>query len=343
MRILLALLIGVVSGVLQQPPQLQVAVNLVNVSFTVHDSEGRFVPDLTADDFEVFEDGEAQKIQFFEHTANLPLSVGLVVDFSGSQEHFVKSHHQDLERFLNDVLGPRDRAFLLCFGSHLRLVQDFTSSTRDLMEGLRDFERDKRHYPELGPPDEERELGTGFYDEIYYPITEKMAGEASGQKALLVFSDGEDNSSAHHMLDAIEAAQNENVRVYGLRYTESHRGHLTARNKYGIRVMERIARETGAAVYDARKGDLAAWLQEIREELRSSYDMAYPAPILSAMAHSGRLLSARSEQGWWSAQGRGILPNPRLEAASEQQRRAFQGLPGVPQGGAARRDAFGTG
>lgn len=277
MYILLGVLFGLTSGVFQEHPGIQVQVNLVNVSFTVHDAQGRFVPDLTADDFEVVEDGEVQKVQFFARSANLPLSVGLVVDFSGSQEHFVKAHHRDLQEFLEEVLGPRDRAFLLCFGNHLRLVQDFTSSTRDLMDGLNDFEHDKRHYPELGPPDEERELGTGFYDAIYYPITEKLAGTASGQKALLVFSDGEDNSSAHHMIDAIEAAQNENVRVYGLRYTESKHGRLTARNKYGIRVMERIARETGAADFDARQGDLAEWLREIGEELRSSYDLAYPS------------------------------------------------------------------
>ena len=277
MHILLAVLVGLASGVLQEHLKLQVEVNLVNVSFTVHDAQGKYVPDLTADDFEVLEDGDAQNIQFFARSANLPLSVGLVVDFSGSQEHFVKAHHRDLQEFLAEMLGARDRAFLLCFGNHLRLVQDFTSSAKDLMEGLNDFEHDKRHYPELGPPDEERELGTGFYDAIYYPITEKLAGTANSQKALLVFSDGEDNSSAHHMMDAIEAAQNENVRVYGLRYTESKHGRLTARNKYGIRVMERIARETGAADYDARKGDLAEWLREIGEELRSSYNLAYPS------------------------------------------------------------------
>jgi len=277
MHIFLAVLIGAVSSVLQEHPQLKVAVNLVNVSFTVRDSQGGFVPDLTAEDFEVLEDGQPQKVQFFDHAANLPLNVGLVVDFSGSQDRFVKAHHRDLQEFLNDVLGPRDRVFLLCFGNHLRLVREFTSSAGDLIEGLKDFEHDNRNYPELGPPDEERELGTGFYDAIYYSITEKMAGTAGGQKALLVFSDGEDNSSAHHMMDAIEAAQNENVRVYGLRYTESKHGRLTARNKYGIRVMERIARETGAVDYDARQGDLAAWLREIQEELRSSYDLAYPS------------------------------------------------------------------
>ena len=226
MRILLAALVGLASGVLQEHPQLHVAVNLVNVSFTVHDAQGRFVPDLTADEFVVFEDGEEQKTQFFDHTANLPLSVGLVMDFSGSQEHFVKAHQRDLQEFLNDVLGPRDRAFLLCFGNHLRLVQDFTSSTTDLMEGLKDFEHNKRNYPELGPPDEERELGAGFYDAIYYPIMERMAGTTNGQKALLVFSDGEDNSSAHHMKDAIEAAQNENVRVYGLRFPFARGQHF---------------------------------------------------------------------------------------------------------------------
>jgi len=277
MRILIAVLLGVVWGVPQRPSSLHVDVNLVNVSFTVRDAQGKIVPNLRADDFEVFEDGDPQKIQFFERSANLPLRVGLVVDFSGSQEHSVKAHHHDLEKFLDDVLGPRDRAFLLCFGNHLRLVRDFTSSTADLLEGLSDFEHHKRHYPELGPPDEQRELGTGFYDAIYYPITERLAGVANGQKALLVFSDGEDNSSAHHMLDVIEAAQNENVRVYGLRYTETAHGRVTARNKYGIRVMRRIAQDTGAADYDARQGDLAAFLREIGQELRSSYDLAYPS------------------------------------------------------------------
>jgi Ca-activated chloride channel family protein len=277
MHILLAFLAAVVSGVPQEASRLHVEVNLVNVSFTVHDTRGSTVPNLTADDFEVFEDGEQQKIQFFARSANLPLQVGLVVDFSGSQEHSVKPHHHDLQEFLDEVLGPGDQAFLLCFGDHLRLVRDFTSSSKDLMEGLKDFEHDKRHYPELGPPDEEREEGTAFYDAIYYPITEKMASVVSSQKALLVFSDGEDNSSAHHMMDAIEAAQNENVRVYGLRYTESKHGRLTARNKYGMRVMGRIARETGAADFDARQGDLATFLRQIGEELRSSYDLAYPS------------------------------------------------------------------
>ena len=239
MPVLLAVLIGVGSGFFQEHPQLHVAVNLVNVSFTVHDAQGRFVPDLTADEFEVFEDGEEQKIQFFEHTANLPLSVGLVMDFSGSQEQFVKAHHRDLQEFLIEVLGPRDRAFLLCFGNHLRLVQDFTSSTTDLMAGLKDFEHNKRNYPELGPPDEERELGTGFYDAIYYPIMERMAGTTNGQKALLVFRDGEDNSSAHHMMDAIEAAQNENVRVYGLRFPFArgqHFGNTGPQLELGFRI-----------------------------------------------------------------------------------------------------------
>jgi Ca-activated chloride channel family protein len=295
MHILLAVLAAAISGVLQEAPRLHVEVNLVNVSFTVHDSRGNTVPNLTADDFEVFEDGEQQKIQFFARSANLPLRVGLVVDFSGSQEHSVKPHHHDLQEFLDEVLGPGDQAFLLCFGDHLRLVRDFTSLSKDLMEGLKDFEHDKRNYPELGPPDEEREEGTAFYDAIYYPITEKMASVVSGQKALLVFSDGEDNSSAHHMMDAIEAAQNENVRVYGLRYTESKHGRLTARNKYGMRVMGRIARETGAADYDAGQGDLATFLRQIGEELRSSYDLAYPSthPVRDG---SFRKITVRAKQ-----------------------------------------------
>jgi Ca-activated chloride channel family protein len=92
---------------------------------------------------------------------------------------------------------------------------------------------------------------------------------------LLIFSDGEDNSSAWDMMDAIEQAQAEDVRVYALRYTEKRRGRLMARSKYGIRVMDRIARETGGANYDASEGDLRKWFREIGEELRASYELAY--------------------------------------------------------------------
>ena len=97
-------------------------------------------------------------------------------------------------------------------------------------------------------------MGTGFYDAIYYSTAEKLAQE-SGRRALLVFSDGEDNSSSHDMMTTMEDAQSDNVLVYTIRYTDEVHGQLTARNKYGIRVMDRIAKETGGTAIDAEKTD----------------------------------------------------------------------------------------
>ncbi|MFN7994921.1 MAG: VWA domain-containing protein [Bryobacteraceae bacterium] len=267
-------LLCVAGALAQEQPKIKVDVNLVNMAFTARDARGAMAADLTKDDFEVLEDGVSQRISFFARSAEVPLTLGLIADASGSQEHFLKAHRHHLETFLHDVLTPRDRAFLVCFGNRLRLVGDFTATAAPLMSGLESFDKGGRHFPELGPV-EQRDLGTAFYDAIYYSITEKLSDARNGRRALILFSDGEDNSSSHHMLDAIETAQITDTRIFAIRYTESAHGHLTARNKYGIRVMQRIARETGGADFDGREGDVRTHFAQIGEELRSSYELAY--------------------------------------------------------------------
>ena len=251
---------------------IRVNVNLVNVSFSIRDSRGALVDNLTKDDFEVLEDAVPQKIAFFSRSSDVPLTLGLIVDASGSQEHYSKQHKHDLEVFLQNVLGPKDRAFMLCFGNHLRLVSDLTQSSAEILDGLNRFEHDDKHFPELGPR-ESRDLGTAFYDSIFYSV-EKLANE-KGRRALLIFSDGEDNSSSHDMMTIIEAAQSSNVMLFPIRYTQKEHGKLTARNKYGIRVMDRIAKETGGVVFDAEVVDPHTYFHQIGEELHSSYELAY--------------------------------------------------------------------
>ena len=256
----------------QQP--IRVDVNMVNVAFTARDGRGALVDHLTREDVELFEDAVPQKIEFFAKSADVPLTLGLIVDVSGSQEHFEKKHQKDLEVFLNEVLGPKDRAFVICFGNHLRLVSDYSNSAAEILGELKEFDRGKKHFVELGPT-EERDLGTAFYDSIYYSVAEKLP-KAEGRKAILIFSDGEDNSSSHDMMTTIEAAQAANVVVYAIRYTEEPKhGGLTARNKYGIRVMERIAKETGGADIDAETTDPHTYFRQLAEELRTSYELAY--------------------------------------------------------------------
>ena len=275
MRISLAVLLAssllLTKSAAQSP--IRVDVNLVNVAFTARDGRGALVGNLTRSDVELYEDAVPQKIEFFAKSTDLPLALALIMDVSQSQEHFEKKHHKDLQVFLKEVLGPRDRAFLVCFGNHLRLVSDYSNSADEILSSFQDFDKGQRHFPEIGPK-EDRDLGTAFYDSIYYSVTEKLA-RAGGRQAILMFSDGEDNSSSHNMMQAIEVAQAANVLVYTIRYTETKHGELNARNKYGISVMDRIAKETGGAHIDAQETDPHTYFQQIAEELRTSYELAY--------------------------------------------------------------------
>jgi Ca-activated chloride channel family protein len=258
LRAFIAVLAILPVSLAQELNAIRVNVRLVNVAFTVRDAQGKLVTNLAKDDFEVFDDGQAQPISFFARGEDLPLTLGLIVDFSGSQEHFV-----------------RDRAFLVCFGNHLRLASDFSSSGSELIEGLKKLE--KREVPEIGPR-EYRTAGTAFYDAIYHATTLKLAQADQGRRALIIFSDGEDNSSAHNMMDTIEAAQTENVVLFGIRYTETRKGgEWTARNKYGASVMARMSHDTGGSDFDAQAADLRTSFREIGEQLRSSYELAYHA------------------------------------------------------------------
>ena len=276
-------------------PAFRADVHLVNIGFSVRDTGGKLVTGLTQDDFEVLEDGVPQKIAFFARSEDVPLTLGLVVDLSGSQGSFLKPHERDLRTFLRAALTPKDRAFLVCFANRLRLVADFSTPSRDLAAALAGFDRvrDATEYPELGPK-EIRTAGTAFYDAIYYSSVQMLANTEGGRKALIIFSDGEDNSSAHHMLDAIEAAQANNVLLFCVRYTEIQDHRLTARNKYGTSVMARIAKETGGADFDARAKGLASDFEQIGEQLRSAYELAYHSSNTSS-DDSFRKISIRAK------------------------------------------------
>ncbi|HEY2546976.1 MAG TPA: VWA domain-containing protein [Candidatus Acidoferrum sp.] len=274
---LLAVLAGALlslSGTLSRAQEpIRVKVNLVSVAFVARDANGALVNNLTQDDVDVVEDAVPQKIAFFSRSADVPLTLGVVVDASGSQDHFSKHHDKDLDVFFKDVLGPKDRVFLVGFGNHIRLVSDFSSSGSGLLEEWKAYQKGKKHFPTLGP-DDDRDLGTAFYDSVFYSVTEKLAKE-NGRRAILLFSDGEDNSSSHDMMTAIETAQGENVVVYAIRYTDKEHGKLTPRNKYGMSVMDRVARETGGAHIDAETTDAHTYFRQIAEELRTSYELGY--------------------------------------------------------------------
>jgi len=259
----------------QEPASIKVDVGLVNVGFSARDNTGKLLTELQRDEVEITEDGVPQKISFFARSTEVPLHLGLVMDVSGSQQSFVKPHMHDLQAFLKNVLRPTDTAYLMAFANRLTLVSDWTGSAKLLVESLQDYQKgkDRGEYPTVGPR-EHRVLGTAFYDALFYGSTQMMQNIERGRRALIVFSDGEDNSSAHHMLDAIESAQANDVLLFTICYTEDH-GVLTARNKYGRSVMARIARETGGGSFDGNGRGLAESFREIGEQLRSGYELGY--------------------------------------------------------------------
>jgi Ca-activated chloride channel family protein len=292
----------------QDQPAFRAEVRLVTVSFTVRDAKGELVSGLTQDDVEVLDDGVAQPVSFFARGEDLPLALGLLVDMSGSQEHFEKRHRRDLHEFLKRVLSPRDQSFLVCFGNRLRLASGFTPSPDAILDGLKLFDKRPETMIEIGPK-EHRVLGTAYFDALYYAMTDLLTNSNDRtRKALITFGDGEENSSAHHMLDVIETAQREDVVIFNIRYTQQDHGRLNARNKYGIRVMQRISLETGGADFDAQAGDLKNAFRAMGDQLRSSYELGYHAPSADGTFHKVTIrmkrpgLTVRAKSGYYARQ-----------------------------------------
>lgn len=198
----------------------------------------------------------------------------MLIDESGSQEKFVKAHEEDIEAFLTSTLQPADQAFAVCFGNHLRLASDNSSSVAELLSGVHAFDKGKYDFPEIGP-EERRDLGTALYDAVYFGIQEKLLQPTQRRKVLLIMSDGEENSSEHDLLDAIEAAQDANVIIYALRYTDAKKGAYSPRDHYGARVLDHLAAQTGGKTYDVSSTNVKQAFAEIAGELRSIYEVAF--------------------------------------------------------------------
>jgi Ca-activated chloride channel family protein len=142
------------------------------------------------------------------------------------------------------------------------------------MDGIRSFDKGNTNFPEIGPK-EVRELGTALYDAVFYSVTEKLASIHQRRKVLVVFSDGEENSSEHDMLDAIEAAQGADVLIYAIRYTELKHGAMDARDRYGVRALDHLTTQSGGKAFDFHATNLKQAFAEISGDLRSLYDLAY--------------------------------------------------------------------
>ena len=201
---------------------LKLNVNLVDLFFTVKNKSGELIPHLSKDDCSVEEDKVPQTLKNFTAETHLPLTLGMMLDTSGSQIDVLPLEQQAGSEFLQRVLKSKDQAFLLSFDVNVDLLQDFTNSARMLSHAL-----DKAQIntaggnggsgiPGLGGgtvPIQGTPKGTLLYDAIYLASKDKMS-EQNGRKALIILTDGDDQGSDHKIQDAIAAAQKSNTIVY---------------------------------------------------------------------------------------------------------------------------------
>jgi Ca-activated chloride channel family protein len=160
--------------------QFKTSVDLINVTATVTDSQGRFVPGLRMEDFDVYEDGKLQKISQFD-SERVPVSLGLVLDTSGSMAGEKMAKAQDaVRRFLDDLLGPQDEVFLMRFDSRVSVLSDWTENRSAV----------SRMVQSIRPTG-----GTALYDAMSDAVPLGEQGTRR-KKALVLISDGNDSDSS---------------------------------------------------------------------------------------------------------------------------------------------------
>jgi VWFA-related protein len=242
---------------------IKVDVDLVNVLCNVYNKRGALVNDLAQQEFEVREDGKPQQLRYFTRETNLPLTVALLVDVSGSVRRFVEAEKTTAAHFLKDVLRADDHALLLGFSSTMILWQDFTSSVPALASALERLHAVPfRGLPAAGVP----MPGTLLYDSIYGTAHEKLSA-VPGRKVLVVISDGLDNGSQKKLEDAVAAAESTNTIVYGICHQEGFSG---------CAFLSGLADPTGGRAFKVdRKTSLSKIFQIIEAEMRSQYALAY--------------------------------------------------------------------
>lgn len=280
MRLLLAALLCVILPAQKPqeelPAPITVEVNLVNILATVRDRHGALISALGKDDFTVFEDGKTQTIKYFARETDLPLTIGLLVDVSGSQRNLIEIEKRAAYEFLTKVLRKKDMAFLISFGEEAELLQDFTSSPRLLEAGLDRLRVSSGvsgvhpgPVPTIGQP-----RGTVLFDAVYLAASEKLAREV-GRKAIVLITDGVDMGSRLSRDKAIEAAQKADTVIYSIYYVDpgAYGGFFMHPSDSDLR---RMSEDTGGRVFKVdRRNTLDNIFQQLQDEMRSQYALGY--------------------------------------------------------------------
>jgi VWFA-related protein len=275
---------------------LKVNVNLVNVYFSVRDKNG-YITNLHKDDCSIFEDKAPQKTKNFTQEKNLPLTIGILLDTSGSQMNVLPLEQQSGAEFLKDVLTPKDEAFLISFDINVNLLSDYTNSPREIKRSI-DSAQINTGAGTGSVTGNGTARGTLLYDAVYLAAHEKLRQEA-GRKILVLLTDGGDQGSQETLKTATEAAQKANAIIYVILIAD--RGFYSG---YGMTFsgdadMERLARDTGGRVINV--GNNGKKLQEafdqIQDELRTQYLASYTSTNPKVNDGTFRTLNITCQQG----------------------------------------------
>ena len=239
---------------------IRVNVNLINVFVNVTDASGTPVGNLPREEFSLFEDGRPQKIAVFERQSDMPLSIVLAIDTSGSVRKDMAIEQGAAHDFVHALLRPVDQLELMDFNTDVQQVVPFTNKIKRIDWGLDHLTK--------GP-------ATALYNAIYL-ASQNLAGR-SGRKVLVLISDGGNTVEGTDYAQALEQAMRAETMVYSIIDVpvEADAGRDTG----GEHAMITLSRETGGKYYYADSGHLEQAFQKVSEDLRTQYLLGYyPKP-----------------------------------------------------------------
>ena len=256
----------------QDAPTFSTDVKVVNVLATVGDKKGAIIRDLIKDDFLLTEDKRPQTVRYFARQSDLPLTLGLLVDTSMSQQRVLDAERGASFRFLEVVLRPQDQVFLMQFDLAVFVRQPLTSSLSKLNEALDLVDTPTRSELQMGVGN-----GTRVFDAVVKASQDVMAKQA-GRKALILLTDGVDNSSDASLTDAIDAAERADTLVYSILFSDA--GAYGFMGPDGRRPLQRMSQETGGSFFEVSKKQRIDQIFElIQDELRSQYSLGYVSDL----------------------------------------------------------------
>ncbi|MBN2318169.1 MAG: VWA domain-containing protein [Acidobacteria bacterium] len=239
----------------------RVRVDLVNVLCSVFDKDtNSFVTSLMQDDFSVYEDGEEQKIENFSRETDIPLTLAMLIDTSRSVQTKLEFEQEAAINFFQSILREDDRAMLVEFDPGVTLVQDFTNDPNKLAGEINKLRAGG--------------LGTSLYDAIYLSCDEKLIRE-TGRKAIIILSDGEDESSKHTLEQATEMALRAEAMIFAISVSKGGFFGVSSSGE-GDDALKDLVEETGGRLFFPFKlEELYDTFRQIDQELRSQYSIGY--------------------------------------------------------------------